>query len=100
MKLNHNKVLKAYNEACDALAAEFVATYYPCEPEGEEADCDWVADEPGGVLNVGDEYWDMSTMVQALDLNADEDKLFNWYWGSVEAPRENGFPSLKNYLKL
>lgn len=68
---------KNYEDACNAYADAF------CEKHGyyklrESHDTFWVADEPGGILTVGDEFADMQTIL--TDINEDAPELAFTQW--------------------
>ena len=94
-----NKTLKQYFRACEEVRKTFLKTYYAECPEYLD-DSSWVADDIGGVLIVGDEFWGISDMVTALKFEAKEDDLFAWYHNSIDAGlRRESYYSLENYLK-
>lgn len=94
-----NKAIKQYYKACEEVRKTFLKTYYAECPEYLD-DSDWVADDIGSVLMVGDDFWSLNNMVTALRLEAKEDDLFAWYHSSVDAGVENKpYYNLENYLK-
>jgi len=78
------KQIKNYRSACEKVADEFVKKYYERPRDNDDF---WVADEIGEVLVVGDEYWQMRDIVQALDEDIDRDDLFEWYWHCVDTEK-------------
>lgn len=108
-------VLK-YEEACRDIVRSFYRKYlFVPEDDWTAEECDKRAVEEidedmyaigGDVSGVWsyreDSYWGIGLMYEALKLDAEKEKLMDWYWESVEAGIEgrDGFPNLKNYLKM
>jgi len=87
------KELKNYHNAIDALANKFVEIYYG------EADPEWT-DGSGSCLLVGDYYWSMSDIENALTLKISEDKLFEYYDLRLDAGmKDEGFQNMKTFAK-
>lgn len=93
-----NKIILAYQKATNDLAIAFIKKYY-----GNEyvKDMFWVADEIGTILCINDDFWGVERMKQALEFNASEEQLFEFYHYEIELPEgENIIINFKNYLKL
>jgi len=90
-----NKIIKDWEIATNALAEEFVKKYW-----GEECIIDmyWIGDEIGGVLSIGDYYFNVDRMKEALELNATWKQLNDYYWLEVETDKKSDV-SFKNYVK-
>lgn len=90
-------LVKNFETACQDLAEAFLAKYYPgCDA----ADMYWIGGRVGEVLNIGDEYWNMERMREALEYNATSDQLFDYYYADVDAAMQNKplGVSFKNYV--
>jgi hypothetical protein len=89
------KELKNWEKATQELADKFVKKYY-----GDDAVSWWVSDEVGDVLQVGDYYWNVGNMTDALRFNCSEERLFEWYDLSLEARSEDkSFQNLRTYAQ-
>jgi len=93
------KELKAYYKAIEDLANIFCKKYF-----GE--DCydpeDWVGGDIGGILNVGDYFFNMSDIEEALKFKASRKELFGFYDYRLEialGEKETPAVNFKNYLK-
>lgn len=63
-----------YTDACNAYLKAF------CEMYGFDYDPkDWVGDDPGGFVDVGDYYVGMDTIRTAVDREAPAKEFFKWY---------------------
>ena len=63
-----------YKTACDNYLEAFA------EKHGfDPSDCEWVANQPGGVAMVGDYYVDMQTILTDIDKDAPEEAWLGWY---------------------
>jgi hypothetical protein len=77
------KELKNWEIATIELAGAFMIKYYG----GEKAivNYNWIGDEVGDVLQVGDYDWNVGNMIDALRFNCSEERLFEWYDLTLEA---------------
>lgn len=66
-----------YDDACNAYADAFCEKHGWYKP-GESATTFWVADEPGGILNIGDTAFSMQTILTDIDEDAPENEVLNW----------------------
>ena len=78
--------------ACGMIAMSFVTKYFG----SDRTDWWWVADRIGGCFCIGDYFWNVEVMVDALRKNVTEEVLFSWYDQSIEP---NGV-NLQTYLKM
>jgi len=100
MKQNQTKEAVAYyKNACNFVRDEFVQKYF-------KSGCTyyWIADDIGGILSINDYFFDMDTMVMALERNVKPKWLFEFCEWSVEDTKEtrnlNYFLNLKRIGKL
>lgn len=66
----------------DKLANDYVKCFiknYFTFSDGSQLDGYWVADEPGGMLEVGDYYFNYDTIRFCVDYDVDYDTLIKWY---------------------
>jgi len=89
------KQIKQYYKACEGVKDLFIETYYTYD-DGSIQDFYWIGGIIGGVLNVGDEFWNIDDMVTAIEMRATIDDLYDWHWDRLG---KEGFPNLENYLK-
>lgn len=93
-----NKHLTNWYEATQDLVEGFIATYFVDENvPREELEVYWVADEIGGVLVIGNYFFDMYTITTAIRVSCPEKKLFEWYDHTIE--KENDI-NLDHYLRM
>lgn len=97
----HKNLVKNYETACQNIAKEFIKTYYVDKDiPFSDVDWSWIGDEIGGIIGINDEFWCVDNMKTALELGADKEKLFKWYYDSVEAyDKKEAFPNLSNYIQ-
>lgn len=93
-----NKNLANWYEATQDLVEDFIATYFVDEdtPRGD-LEVYWIADEVGGVLVIGDYFFDMYAITTAIRISCPIEKLFEWYDHTVE--HENNI-NLDHYLRM
>lgn len=93
-----NKHLLDWHEATQDLVEHFIATYFvDKDMPREELEVYWVADEIGGVLVIGDYFFDMYTITTAIRVSCPEKNLFEWYDYTIE--KENNI-NLDHYLRM
>ena len=115
------KALKDYYIACNNVVSEFVGKYFGCEyilwqsnnkdcedgyeftagdgyDDGETCYGEWVEKEVGGVIQIGDYFFGMNRIVEALELGASEDQLFDYYDLEIDRDGKVGY-SFKNFVK-
>lgn len=93
-------IIHNYQKVCESVAREFFSKYFRTEQYSVD---DWIGEEIGGVLNVGDYFFSLSDMVQYLQYEYTRDQLFARYDMALEqAQQANGIavPNIKNWLKL
>ena len=65
--------------------------------EDEEVYFDWVSDEPGGVFNFSDYWFDFNTVLKCYELSISRENLFLWYDWNLTNKKVN--ISLAKYFK-
>lgn len=94
------KEIIAYEQACNGIAKKFVRKYFD-----REVDWRWIADDIGGILEVGDYYFNLDRMVTALRYKATQKQLFDYYDMQLEmglnekAFKKRTLFSFANYLR-
>ena len=86
--------INKYEQACNALVQDFIDKYYT----GSKQDYHWAGDEIGGVLCIGDEFWNVNNVVDSLKYKPTEEQLFDWYYNVLvneEAEIKYNLKSLK-----
>lgn len=75
-----NIQLKMYEQACHNLMLKFLTDYY-CDKDIDLEDLEphWIADEPGGVLSVQDEFHGMDNIVDAMRYKPTRKQFFDFY---------------------
>ena len=99
MNTHIRQALETLDTAARQVAELFAKKYYECTLESEHIHN--VGDDPIGVWNMGDEFWDFNDMVVALQHNADMDTLINWYYEMYAKENDDRTPyiNLKSWLK-
>ena len=86
MKKNKSEnLLSAYYRLCNKITIYFIENYF-----GNTYDVDWywIADDIGGVINVGDYFFNFSDIVELLEVNPPKKRLFEWYDYDLEKSTE------------
>lgn len=89
----------------DKLANDYVECFikeYFTFSDGSRLEGYWVADEPGGMLEVGDYYFNYDTIRFCVDYGVEYDTLMKWYdyclrVGMLEQSLPT--PNLKSWIK-
>lgn len=84
--------LESLDTAARRAVDIFIKKYY------DEAYAYAIADDPIGVWGIGDEFWNFNDIVTALQYDADESTLYDWYY-EIYADGNKQFISLKLWLK-
>lgn len=97
-------MIKDWEYETDKIAEEFARKYF-----GKDNDNWWVADEIGGVLCVGDYFFSLERILDALKYGATRKQLFDYYEIELNVGMNNrskksvteiiGY-NFKNFLKL
>jgi hypothetical protein len=98
---SYKKLLNTYYDACESIRIAFMEEYY-CDKDIRlnEVDTYWIADRVGEVCFIGDQHWQFTDMVTALELKVPHKKLFDWYDYSLEQHAKHGSAmNLVTYLK-
>jgi hypothetical protein len=77
--MNKPPAFIAWEKATHNLAVAFCEKYFGLEHDGQ-----WVSDEPGGVLGVGDYFFNFDDIVEYLRHNYSKKKMFDYYWYNLE----------------
>ena len=96
--MNKKSNLIIWQEATNKLAEEFVRKYH-----GDMfiEDMYWIGGDIGGVLNVGDQFWGLDRIHEALELNATLDQVFDYDSYELDCALEGKQKQInfKNYVK-
>jgi hypothetical protein len=89
--------VQQYEKVCNLVRKEFMSIYYH---EYDEDDCYWIGEDIGGICSIGDEYWNINNMVDALRYKVSEKLLFKWYYDvHVNEQAEVNY-NLKSYISF
>lgn len=94
------KEIIAYEQACNGIAKKFVRKYFD-----KDADWRWIADDIGGILEVGDYLFNLDKIVTALRYKATQKQLFDYYdmqtevWTNQKVFKKRTLFSFTNYLR-
>lgn len=91
--------LTFYYDACNLVARKFTKKYFKGYPELEYLNDWWVAGNVGTIIFIGDYFFDMENMVEALERNVSDEVLFDWYDWMID-PKRKGTVSLHYYINL
>ena len=97
MDTKTRNALEALDTTARQIAELFVKKYYDYDLEADYVYA--VADDPTGAWGVGDEFWNFDDMVTALQYDADEDTLMDWYEYQLDAPSGEPVINLKSWIK-
>lgn len=93
------KELKQWRNATEDLTKVFLKRYFPHERYNK--DTFWVGDRVGDALCVGDYFFCIDRMIEAIEYKASVDQLFSYYDMEVDNGL-NDIPmriNFKNYIK-
>lgn len=96
MNKAHIELIKRnYEKACDDYIKAF------CNAYNLRNDTFWVADEVGGILSIGDYYFNFSDIKTAVDKQASDEELFAWYDYHILTGYDSGLKeiNLTSWLK-
>lgn len=93
------KALTEFDNATDSLAEVFVKKYFGKEYIEDDTSY-WIGsqDDDREVLRVGDYFFNLDRIIDALRYNATSKQLFNYYDLEVDSEKELKI-NFKNYLK-
>jgi len=100
MKKDIKVFLKEYENSVNVLTRKFIEKYYYDKDIGiGDIDMYWIGDAVGEIAFINDDYWNFTSIVEALKTDYPKDKLFDWYEYSCDQAME-GKPGLtmKNFL--
>ena len=99
METKTRNALETLDTAAHQIAELFAKVYYECGLDSEYVYN--VGDDPIGVWNMGDEFWNFDDMVTALQKNADRESLIDWYYEMYAEENDDRTPyiNLKSWLK-
>jgi predicted nucleotidyltransferase len=83
--------LKKYYQSCNDLATEFCKKYFNVNYDF------WVSDESGGVLVVGDYFFNMEQIVTTMEIKPSFKRLDEAYWYFIDNKKPK--ISFENYLR-
>jgi len=91
-----NKKLAAWQKATNNLAQEFCNKYF----DGAD-DWDWTGGDIGSILNVGDYFFSLDRMVEALEINCTHELLIQFYDYEMECHYDGRLRkyNFKNWVK-
>lgn len=91
-----NKVLKDWQKATNKLAQEFCNKYF----DGTD-DWRWIGEDIGGNLEVGDYFFNLSRVVEALEINCSYELLIQFYDYEMECYYDKALPkyNFKTWVK-
>lgn len=96
-----DKVINRWRKATHSVAEVFTKKYFP--EERFEVDTFWVSGEIGSIFSVSDMFFNVDRMIEALELNATFDQIYDYADAEVEhheALPDSPMPiSFKNYIK-
>lgn len=94
------KITTKYEEICFELAEKFIEHFYDTDEEEFRYNIDWffVADDPTGVVDVSDCFFNIEHCHQALKYGYTYDQLMDWYYDYLDEDKPN--TCLRDYLKL
>jgi len=72
--MKKKELLKNWEEETNIVTREFVRKYF-----GKDADYYWIADDVGGVLNVGDYFFNLDRIIESIRYSATIHDLFTFY---------------------
>lgn len=78
----------------EKLTNEYVKFFCEKHEISFEEEYMWVADDVGGIVNLGDYFIDFSIIKYDIDNNISEEKFDEWYWKSLDVYQITG----ENYL--
>ena len=95
------KPLTKYYRACDELRDQFIEKYH----KDEDGDCQeyyWIAEEVGGMLLAGDQFYSMHDIVNAIAFEMTFDELYDWYYWTLDyGMAGEAIPlNMKNFLRV
>ena len=94
--------LKEWRKATHKLAQCFVDRYFPDYQHFLSGDWRFIGDDENGTLDVGGNwYFNISRIVEALELDATLDQLIDYYDWELELAAQDKKPryNFKNYVK-
>jgi len=97
--MTKKQALKNWDNATEELTKIFCKKYF--KDSYEYHPNDWVSNEIGGVIAINDYYFSFSHIKEALELNATEKQLFDYYDYSLDSALKNKKVEVnfKNYVK-
>lgn len=72
-----------YREVCFQYIRAFIKKHKLEVNKYELNNC-WIGDEVGGMVYINDMYFNFNDIRYDIDNEISKDKIFNWYWNSVE----------------
>lgn len=91
--MKQNNTLTTWEIATTAMTKEFLKQVFPKNQD----DYYWVSDDIGGVLNVGDHYFDLNRIVEYFRYNATPEQLLEFYDIELEHAWSNDPEAVINF---
>lgn len=85
-------------DATAALAQGFREKYFP---DADDSDCFWVGNRIGNPYSIGDHFFNIDRMVEALELEATQEQVLEFYDLELDAAM-NEYPlhvNFRNFVK-
>lgn len=96
-----DKIIDEWYNTTEKVTRQFVKKYFPHEVYGE--DTFWVGDEIGSVFCVGERFFNLDRIIEALTLKATRTELYKYYDWEVDhcyvSPHTAPPINFKNYIK-
>jgi hypothetical protein len=91
-----SKRLIAWQKATNNIAQEFCNKYFD-----KTKDWRWIADDIGGLLEVGDHVFGLSRMIEALEIKCSHELLMQFYDYEIDCYYDKSLPkyNFKTWVK-
>ena len=89
--------VQKYEAACELVRKDFMKKYY--SEYTSDDDYYWIGMSIGEVCGIGNEFWNVDNMVDALKYKPTDEQLFSWYYDEHLKPEGQSY-NLKNYIKI
>jgi len=96
--------LEKWKKATNELSQEFVNIVYNEDELDEDRiiinDDDWIGGDIGGVLNVGDDFYNLNSITEAIELKMTSSQVFNYHDYDMDCNyKKEVAMNQKNWLK-
>lgn len=98
--MNKPMALHLWETETERLVSEFMKKYFP--DYNYKEDCHWIGNEIGGVCMIGDYFFDLNRIIDALRHDISIKTFFNYYDYELELAHQDKRPehNLRTYAKL